>query len=133
MNKETACPELAVNVLAYTTEAAAARPWGIVTGTGPTPDDALRNLRRNAEGRAQQIFERLWRQTTPPDQQWRQKIAQLGDRLKASFDVGSTRLVFGRIDDGPGWVAYGTLMTSAAGDGTDWLESVAGQASQDAS
>jgi hypothetical protein len=119
MNAEPQCPDLIPSVLAYTSEVATARPWGIVTGTGQTPEEALRALCRNAAEQGKAIFELLWEQGS--QHQWRTSItakAGSGVKLKASFSVGSTRLAHGDS----GWVAYGTLFTDSTGDGTGWLQ-----------
>jgi len=114
-------PELIPKVLAYTSEVTAARPWGIVTGTGDTPDIALCSLRRNAGVQGMAIFQKLWEQSSEPAPKWRETIeakAGHGAKLNASFSVGSTRLAY----DGSAWVAYGTLFTDSTGDGTEWLQ-----------
>jgi len=119
MNAEPQCPDLIPSVLAYTSEVATARPWGIVTGTGGTPEAALRALCGNAGEQGKAIFELLWEQNS--QHQWRTSITQKaskGVKLKASFSIGSTRLAHG----GSGWVAYGTLFTDSTGDGTSWLQ-----------
>ena len=121
MSGEPQHPELIPSVLACTSEVNAARSWGIVTGTGATPDDALRNLRENAGEQGKAIFKLLWDRKGDSQQHWRKCIEQKAVedvRLKASFSIGSTRLAYG----GSNWVAYGTLFTDASGDGTGWLE-----------
>ena len=128
MSGEPECPKLTPTVLAYTVEAAAARPWGIVTGTGPTPNDALRNLCHNAGEQGRQIFELLWKQSAGSASQWRDSLQVLGTQgsksvgLTGAFSVGSTRLAYGQLEGKPCWVAYGTLMTDSTGDGTNWLQ-----------
>jgi hypothetical protein len=123
MSGEPQHPELIPRVLAYTCEVATATPWGIVTGTGQTPDDALQDLRRSAGKQGKEIFEQLWEQTSESPPKWRDKIAEKARKgaLNASFSIGSTRLAYGAS----GWVAYGTLFTDSTGDGTDWLEAEA--------
>jgi len=114
-------PELIPKVLAYTSEVTAARPWGIVTGTGDTPEAALRSLRRNAGEQGIAIFGRLWEQSGEPAPRWRETVetkAGRGAKLNASFSIGSTRLAYGES----AWVAYGTLFTDGTGDGTEWLQ-----------
>ena len=54
------CPPVIATALAYTAEVTAARPWGIVTGSGSTPEQALKELRGKAEEQGQQVFKRLW-------------------------------------------------------------------------
>lgn len=121
MSREPQHPELIPRVLAYTSEVNAARSWGIVTGTGATPDDALRDLRENAGEQGKAIFKLLWDQKSDSQQHWRMCITQKAAKnvkLTASFSVGSTRLAH----DGTSWVAYGTLFTDGGGDGTGWLK-----------
>jgi hypothetical protein len=121
MSGEPQHPELIPTVLAYTSAVNAARSWGIVTGTGATPEAALRDLRENAGEQGKAIFGLLWGQESDSQQHWRKSIEQKAGkdvRLKASFSIGSTRLAYG----GSKWVAYGTLFTDGSGDGTGWLE-----------
>ena len=125
MNQQPQCPELEVQpVVVHTAEIAMARPWGLVTGSGRTPEEALDNLRTKAERQAQQIFKLLWKEGT----EWRERIEGLEKRyktvieLKGTFSVGSTRLAYGWVEGRPCWVAYGTLLTDSTGDGTNWLQ-----------
>ncbi len=134
---EAECPTVIPTVLAYTAEVAAARPWGIVTGNGRTPEDALKTLRDKAGKQGQQIFPLLWKHGSGPKSQWQKKMAALrtevnkGARLKGTFTVGSTRLAYGQKDDEPWWTAYGTLLTDNAGDGFNWLQWESPQEKQD--
>jgi hypothetical protein len=127
MNAEPQCPDLIPSVLAYTSEVATARPWGIVTGTGKTPEEALGALCRDAGDKGEEIFRQLWKQNS--QHQWRTSVTQKagnGVKLKASFSIGSTRLAHGAS----GWVAYGTLFTDSTGDGTCWLQPEGGNDGQ---
>lgn len=129
MSGESDCPELNPRVMAYTSEVTAARPWVIVTGTGPTPDDALQNLRHNAGEEGKALFRLLWQQPSERSPKWRERIAEKARncaRLKATFSIGSTRLAYGES----GWVAYGTLFTDSSGDGTGWLQPEGGHHGQ---
>jgi len=127
MNEQPQRPKLEVQpVVAHTAEISMARPWGLVTGSGPTPEKALDNLRTKAEGHGQEIFKLLWEKRK--DSEWRKGIEREEKRynkrieLEGAFSVGSTRLVYGRIGDEDCWVAYGTLLTDSTGDGTNWLQ-----------
>lgn len=128
MSGESECPHLNPTVLAYTTEVAAARPWTIVTGSGPTPEDALKQLREEAKKQGRQIFEQLWRSSSGSKSQWQKKMttlktqAQKGAEMSGAFTVGSTRLAYGQQDGKPCWIAYGTLLTDNTGDGFGWLQ-----------
>ena len=64
MNAEAQGPDLISSVLAYTSEVVAARPWGIVTGSGQSPEEALRALCHNAAAQGQAIFKSLWEQSS---------------------------------------------------------------------
>lgn len=129
MSGESDCPELIPIVMAYTSEVTAARPWVIVTGTGPKPDDALQNLRDNAGEEGKALFKLLWEQRSERSPKWRERIAEKARdcaSLKATFSIGSTRLAHGES----GWVAYGTLFTDSSGDGTGWLQPEGGHHGQ---
>lgn len=130
MTKELECPEWKVQpVLAYTADIAGAKPWGMVTGSGPTPEQALENLSQRAHDRAEQLFGLLWKDNAKLRPPWLKAMAGKANlkrnervSLSATFRVGSTRLAYGRTEHGPEWVAYGTLLTDGGGDGIDWLQ-----------
>jgi hypothetical protein len=108
MSGESECPHLTPTVLAYTTEVPAARPWAIVAGSGPTPEDALKQLDKEASDQGRKIFKLLWQQPSSGSKsQWQKKMetlrteAKKGARMIGSFTVGSTRLAYGQKDDKP--------------------------------
>jgi hypothetical protein len=134
VSKGSVCPVTSPAVLAFTAELATARAWGLVTGSGATPEEALSNLRHHAGEQGSQIFKKLW--DNSKGLKWRESIEKpkkqgdtvakkQGDapvKLRIKFSVGSTRLAYGQIGDKPRWVAYGTLLTDSTGDGTNWFE-----------
>lgn len=130
MTKELECPAVKVQpVLAYTADIAGAKPWGMVTGSGPTPEQALENLSQRAHDRAEQLFGLLWKDNAKLRPPWLKAMAGKANlkrnervSLSATFRVGSTRLAYGWTQYGPEWVAYGTLLTDGGGDGIDWLQ-----------
>jgi hypothetical protein len=109
MSGESECPHLIPTVLAYTTEVSAARPWAIVTGSGPTPEDALKRLHEEASEQGRQIFKLLWKPSSGSKSQWQKKMetlrteAKKGARMNGAFTVGSTRLAYGQKDGKPYW------------------------------
>jgi hypothetical protein len=128
MSGESECPHLTPTVLAYTTEVSAARPWAIVTGSGRTPEDALKQLHEEASEQGRQIFKLLWQSSSGTKSQWQKKMMTLrteaknGAGMKGAFTVGSTRLAYGQQGGEPCWIAYGTLLTDNTGDGFNWLQ-----------
>jgi hypothetical protein len=117
-------------VLSFTADIAAARPCGLVTGWGTTPDTALTAMRKQAEEQGKAIVRSLWAQyeAQPDGQTLRQLIGagkQAGPRgkLVATFSVGSVRLAAGQVNGCSGWVAYGTLLVDGGGEGVEWLQS----------
>jgi hypothetical protein len=72
----TKCPTVIATVLAYTAEVTAARPWGIVTGSGSTPEEALKNLRDEAKKQGREVFKRIW------DDEAKERQQKLDDEAK---------------------------------------------------
>lgn len=116
-------------VLAYTAEIAATRPWGLVTGSGATPEHALTDMRDQVRKQGEELFNTLWNQgeNSKPKPQWWKNIqdkvpSDNARKLKGTFSIGAARIAYGQIDGEPRWVAYGTLLTDSTGDGTNWLQ-----------
>ena len=91
------------------------RAYGIVTGMAATPDEALAELRRNAEAQAESLEPRK------PAEQRAERLRELYEPFPGSapaaqsesigpFEVVDVRLTVGVMDGGgDGWLAYGTL------------------------
>jgi hypothetical protein len=109
-----------------TTGDGAGRAYGIVTGMAATPDQALAELMRHAEARAESLDPRPLdprpRDRRTPAQQRAREVAELTDPFGesastfgesaslGSFEVVDVRLTVGVMDGGgSGWLAYGTL------------------------
>lgn len=127
MTESFACPEIEIlpAVLAFTADVAAARPCGLVTGYGPTPDTAVTAMREQAKKQGEEIVRNLWEQYGGQKLQQLIKPGKKVDpirKLEATFSIGSVRLAAGQLDAGPGWVAYGTLLVDAGGNGVQWLQ-----------
>jgi hypothetical protein len=122
------CPAVDIEaILASTADVAATRSWGVVTGTGATPEDALTDLCQQAQQRGEKLFRALWDQgagATPPPQWWKniEQTRSNGAKLKATFSIGTVRFAHGQIEKEPRWLAYGTLLTDNTGDGTNWVQ-----------
>jgi hypothetical protein len=121
-------PDIKLTVLAYTAEIAMARPWGLVTGSGPKPHDAVNDMCKQALVQGRKIYEMLWYQERGSKSPWRDKITKKAKQgqenvtLKGAVSIGSARLAYGDTGCGHGWVAYGTLLTDSTGDGSNWLQ-----------
>ena len=91
-----------------TTGDGAGRAYGIVTGMAATPDEALAELRRNAEAQAESLDDRT------PIQQRADRLRELDEPFESvpawQFEVVDVRLTVAVMDGGGnGWLAYGTL------------------------
>jgi hypothetical protein len=91
-----------------TTGDGAGRAFGIVTGMAATPDEALAELRRNAEAQAESLDHRT------PGEQRADRLRELDDPFESvpawQFEVVDVRLTVVVMDGGGnGWLAYGTL------------------------
>jgi hypothetical protein len=83
------------------------RPYGIVTGMAATPDEALAELRRNADAQAESLETRKLAEMYQPSPR-RAPAAQ--PEPTGPFEVVDVRLTAGVMDGGgDGWLAYGTL------------------------
>ena len=97
-----------------TTDDGAGRAYGIVTGMAATPDEALAELMRHAEARAESLDPRP-RDRRTPAQQRAARLQELTDPFEesappGSFEVVDVRLTADVMDGGgSGWLAYGTL------------------------
>jgi|KBSMisStaDraftv2_1062788.scaffolds.fasta_scaffold153129_3 hypothetical protein len=102
-------------LLIRTTLDGVGRAYGIVTGMAATPDEALAELRRNAEAQAESLEPRK------PAGQRAERLRELYEPFPGSspaaqleptgpFEVVDVRLTAGIMDGGgDGWLAYGTL------------------------
>jgi hypothetical protein len=124
MNEDLPRPDIVLTVLVHTREITAARSWGLVIGSGLTPEDAVDAMCQQALAQGEKIFDALWEPKSP----WRDKIAKKAIQkgihvtLEGAMSIGSARLAYGDTDKGPGWVSYGTILTDSTGDGTNWLQ-----------
>lgn len=83
------------------------RAYGIVTGMAATPDEALAELRRNAEAQAESLEARKRAELYEPVP--RGTPAAQSESI-GPFEVVDVRLTAGVMDGGgDGWLAYGTL------------------------
>ena len=83
------------------------RAYGIVTGMAATPDEALAELRRNAEAQAESLETRKRAELYEPVP--RGAPAARPESI-GPFEVVDVRLTAGVMDGGgDGWLAYGTL------------------------
>jgi len=83
------------------------RAYGIVTGMAATPDEALAELRRNAEAQAESLETEQRAELYQPSPR-RAPAAQ--PESIGPFEVVDVRLTAGVMDGGgDGWLAYGTL------------------------
>jgi hypothetical protein len=92
-------------VTARTTSDGAGRVHGVVTGSGPGPQQALDELRGRAQGEAARMAAEL------------QDAAGSGPGadVQWQFDVVDVRLAAGSLESGQaGWTAYGTLTSKTA-------------------
>jgi hypothetical protein len=94
------------DVTIRTTSDGPGHPHGLIFGPGPTLDGAVMELRQDAGLRAREIAEQFSASTDEhadrPDAVWR-------------FEVIDVRFQPGPDDEGgPGWVAYGTLVSDGA-------------------
>ena len=113
VSKRRECPEIVIgHIPAYTSAVGGGTLRGLVTGTGPTPDDAVSALCARAAQHGRDIVRNAWEQDAgrlhieagnAPD-----------SMLRASLILGMVRLASGPVDGQPGWVAYGTIMTDGS-------------------
>ena len=83
------------------------RAYGIVTGMAATPDEALAELRRNAEAQVESLEARKRAELYQPVPRGA-PAAQ--PESTGPFEVVDVRLTAGVMDGGgDGWLAYGTL------------------------
>ena len=91
-------------VTARTTSDGAGRVHGVVTGSGPGPQQALDELRGRAQGEAARMAAELQAAASGP-----------GADLQWQFAVVDVRLAAGPLESGQaGWTAYGTLTSKTA-------------------
>ena len=101
-------PEIGIPFIGiYTTDPDVnnAANYGVVSGTGLTPEEAFNALREAAERWSRSIVQRVWQSHLNASGSFRTKKLQ-----GRKFLVAQASLTAGMLPNGePGWVAYGTL------------------------
>jgi hypothetical protein len=87
------------------------RAYGIVTGMAATPDEALAELRRNAEAQTKSLpsTKLVEHRAETPDERLAEAVEgpAPAEQIYVRYEVVDVRLVMD--GGGKGWLAYGTL------------------------
>jgi hypothetical protein len=123
------CPEIVLSpIQVYAGPAGGDLVHCMVTASGPTPDDAVESLRVRAADLGRGIIRRQWDNMTgynslrrdwelrSPGGEYYDKVSRTATlKIRADFSLVTVQLASGPVDGRPGWVAYGSLVSSLIG------------------